>query len=652
MANANDLQIWFDAVQLYDNGDIDISIEMFQSAKQTAKMLFNIGCCYLKKDDLDNAEAHYLKALELDSHMAIAYFMLGLIYYLAEEFDYSFDRFVQAHEKLRGNRYVDYQQLGFKYKLYSCEILTNQAVVAYRQKKIRKAKTLLLEAVGCKAERKHENIEESLSLLQSGYPINPFIPPQSEIFRPPKAAVKNLKRKDYLGTAQVISTQNNDEIYACFSGVKNRRDDFKKPSETRKKLMTDLKDIERKSSLRPTPRPPKMLPKSPIQQNDVDFTPKRPPPRSTSRTDDTSSTPNIPQKSPRPPSSLPRNFNSSNVQADEEPQRKASLPPPKSLPTMQNDRKFNLPPPKILPSMPTNPVPPARSGLPRLPSITDEQPNEKQPSPRPGQRRSMSIEDPPPTYSRSNKSKPPPPPPQEDSPPAKPPHKKPPGVLPPWQQGEFQAPQRSLPREPDENYNDLIMDGDDGGELYEDIDSSDYKYRPPRPPPILPKRNSESKEEESSPLNNINQSPPRQRRGSNAQKPARKPPPPPANADLPPSPTLDPPGVVSAPPRKFFPKSPESSMQEKDLKKELSAVLKRQSATLPPGFVDIQLPKKTVQPSAKVTSPTMNGGNSLEYDVEIQYTFVKKIKIPDGLTLNEVTELVKSQSVPDDIELW
>lgn len=55
------------------------------------------------------------------------------------------------------------------YSFLYFKILTNQAVVAYRQKQIRKAKTLLLQALGCKAERKHENIEESLSLLQVGF---------------------------------------------------------------------------------------------------------------------------------------------------------------------------------------------------------------------------------------------------------------------------------------------------------------------------------------------------------------------------------------------------------------------------------------------------------------------------------------------------
>ena len=57
MSNANEIQIWFDAVQLYDAGNVDDAIEMFAEAKKTAKMLFNIGCCFLKKEQLDDAEA-------------------------------------------------------------------------------------------------------------------------------------------------------------------------------------------------------------------------------------------------------------------------------------------------------------------------------------------------------------------------------------------------------------------------------------------------------------------------------------------------------------------------------------------------------------------------------------------------------------------
>ena len=42
----------------------------------------------------------------------------------------------------------------------------------------------------------------------------------------------------------------------------------------------------------------------------------------------------------------------------------------------------------------------------------------------------------------------------------------------------------------------------------------------------------------------------------------------------------------------------------------------------------------------------------MEYDVEVQYTFVRKIKIAGDLSLQQIQELVQSQGIPDDIELW
>ena len=56
MNNADELQVWFDAVQLYDEGELSQAIEVFQTAKQTSKILFNMGCCYLKSEDLDGGE--------------------------------------------------------------------------------------------------------------------------------------------------------------------------------------------------------------------------------------------------------------------------------------------------------------------------------------------------------------------------------------------------------------------------------------------------------------------------------------------------------------------------------------------------------------------------------------------------------------------
>ena len=56
MASADDVASWFEATQLYEFNRIEEAIEKFKAAKQSSKMLMNIGCCYLRKNDLKSAE--------------------------------------------------------------------------------------------------------------------------------------------------------------------------------------------------------------------------------------------------------------------------------------------------------------------------------------------------------------------------------------------------------------------------------------------------------------------------------------------------------------------------------------------------------------------------------------------------------------------
>ena len=61
------------------------------------------------------------------------------------------------------------------------------------------------------------------SFFQSKRPkIDLFYPPKSEVFRPAKALVANVEKKDYLGAAKVISTDSEEDCYACFSGIKDK----------------------------------------------------------------------------------------------------------------------------------------------------------------------------------------------------------------------------------------------------------------------------------------------------------------------------------------------------------------------------------------------------------------------------------------------
>ena len=399
--------------------------------------------------------------------------------------------------------------------------------------------------------------------------------------------------------------------------------------------MKDLKDVERKASLRPVPRPPKSLPRGSSSKTEQyyqqDLSPPAKPPTTLPRSprfprnssvggeDHTVSTP-LPKS--RPAKSLLRQ-NTPSLPSDEldEPRRKTSLPPLKGLP-----------------NLPKNPVPPARkenfsprpipeSNLPDEPLLRPPNLNPKMLSEssttstnKTEYPQAINQRDQPASPSKSNKKKPPPPPPEDtidNDPPSKPLHNRffstsslegkqvPTSLLP---DENILPPTRGLPKEPDENYNDLVLGPDEGGEFYEAIDDMEIKYKPPRPPPILPRRNTEeittspsTKSPNYMKSGSVDSSLPRQRRESNAQRPNHAPPPPPEGSNGPSPPPVDynnstnssgeSSDLVVAPPRKFYPKSPNSSLTENDLKKELNFMLRKQSATLPPGFTDIQLPK-------------------------------------------------------------
>ena len=69
MSSADDISAWYDAVQLYDAGRVDEAVEMFKQTKQNAKMMLNIGCCYLRKHDLKSAAEVIEKPFKVVSAM-------------------------------------------------------------------------------------------------------------------------------------------------------------------------------------------------------------------------------------------------------------------------------------------------------------------------------------------------------------------------------------------------------------------------------------------------------------------------------------------------------------------------------------------------------------------------------------------------------
>lgn len=105
----------------------------------------------------------YQRAVRLDQYLAIAYFQQGVSNFLMGDFEEALANFNDTLLYLRGNSYIDYEQLGLKFKLFSCEVLFNRGLCyIYLQQKEAGLQDLAIAAKE-KAVPDHDVIDEAIS---------------------------------------------------------------------------------------------------------------------------------------------------------------------------------------------------------------------------------------------------------------------------------------------------------------------------------------------------------------------------------------------------------------------------------------------------------------------------------------------------------
>ncbi|XP_022109797.1 proline-rich protein 12-like isoform X2 [Acanthaster planci] len=278
--------IWHEAAQLFDRGERVKALENLQSIQEPpAKILFNIGHIQLLVGKTHNATQTFKKSIEKDQHMGIAHFQLAQTFFQQQNYDAALQSLEKARTCLRGNKFIDYKQLGLQYKLHECEILHNLALAYAALNETQWAVELMTEASRCKTENKHNVIDTALAAVKQGNLARPFAVPDEHIFRPPAAKVQNIKGVDYLGKAKVVS-----ELAVPEAESKRGRSpspNYNPPHPPSLVAPTPSSNFQ---PIRHPPRSPSPNPKAP---------PLRPPPAapSTSR-----SSPSLP---PRPPPATP-----------------------------------------------------------------------------------------------------------------------------------------------------------------------------------------------------------------------------------------------------------------------------------------------------------------------------------------------------------
>ncbi|KAG8686586.1 hypothetical protein FRC08_012432, partial [Ceratobasidium sp. 394] len=123
-----ELEIWVAALKAYDEEDYGKSLETFGRIANSAKILTNIGLIHATVGEHEAAVQRFREAVSLDQYLAVAYFQCGVSNFLLDRYDEAHGDFDDALLYLRDNQFINYEQVGLRFRLYSAEILFNRGL--------------------------------------------------------------------------------------------------------------------------------------------------------------------------------------------------------------------------------------------------------------------------------------------------------------------------------------------------------------------------------------------------------------------------------------------------------------------------------------------------------------------------------------------
>ncbi|KAI9924955.1 hypothetical protein AWENTII_006590 [Aspergillus wentii] len=203
MSLKQEIETWVQALEFYDNEDLEEALRVFGTIADTSKILFNCGVIFATLGEHERAVEYYQRAVSLDQYLAIAYFQEGVSNFLLGDFEEALANFNDTLLYLRGNTSIDYEQLGLKFRLFSCEVLFNRGLCYIYLRQMGPGMQDLEFAAKEKVTVDHSVIHDAIRERAEGYTV--FSIPVGVIYRPNEAKVKNLKTKDYLGKAKLVA---------------------------------------------------------------------------------------------------------------------------------------------------------------------------------------------------------------------------------------------------------------------------------------------------------------------------------------------------------------------------------------------------------------------------------------------------------------
>ncbi|KKY16605.1 putative nadph oxidase regulator [Phaeomoniella chlamydospora] len=273
MSLKQEIETWVQALARYDNNEFEEALKVFDNISDTSRILFNMGVIHATLGEHEKAVDCYQRAVKLDQYLAVAYFQQGVSNFLVGDFEEALANFNDTLLYLRGNTYIDYEQLGLKFRLFSCEVLFNRGLCYVYLQQEGPGMQDFQYAVKEKVTPDHDVIDDAIREKAEGYTV--FSIPVGVVYRPNEAKVRNLKTKDYLGKARLVAASDRANAFTGFQGseLKRMAGDAKddRPTENISFAATNLVKTDLASRSRQQSEPPlnrNVFPPTPPPENE------------------------------------------------------------------------------------------------------------------------------------------------------------------------------------------------------------------------------------------------------------------------------------------------------------------------------------------------------------------------------------------------
>ncbi|KAJ7858268.1 NADPH oxidase regulator NoxR [Mycena olivaceomarginata] len=199
MSTKPELETWAAAVDAYDAGEYETALELFSRIERSSRFVTNMGLIYAALGENEAAVEQFTEATGFDPYLAVAYFQCGVSNFLLARYELAYEDFERAMLALRGTQNINYEQLG----LESC---LNQGLSLIYMGRTKEGLADLEEARRAKATDEHNVIDEAIAELGKDFTVFSI------------KKMKNIKAKDYLGTAILVAASDSRDTTVGFSG--------------------------------------------------------------------------------------------------------------------------------------------------------------------------------------------------------------------------------------------------------------------------------------------------------------------------------------------------------------------------------------------------------------------------------------------------